>query len=59
MSNVGLFSRAKRLQQPAAAKVGEEIKWTIRLGTIDHDESHGELDSDVEYMFEDSNSRYA
>ena len=52
MSNVGLFSRAKHLQQPAAAKVGEEIKgWTI-----DHDEWHGELDGDVKYVFEDSNS---
>ena len=51
MNIVGLFSRAKCLQQPAATKVGEEIKvnmmnhmvsWTL---------------SDIEYVFEGRNSR--
>ena len=55
MSDVGLFSRAKCLQQPAAAKVGEKIE----VNYFDHDESHGELDSDIEYVFKDSNSRSA
>ena len=46
-----MFSRAKCLQQqPAVAKVGEEME----VITIDHDESHCELDSEVEYAFEDS-----
>ena len=53
MSIVELFGKAKRLQQSAAAKVGEEIK----VITIDHDESHDELDANVDYVFEDSNSR--
>ena len=51
MSIVELFSRAKHLQQPAAAR---KSKWIIDSD----DESHGGLDNDVEYAFEDRNSRF-